>query len=215
MKLQKFFLSLVFVGLTSFSFGQKPTKNFLFPSKIGVHYNYGNEKNFLFDDADYFYKTNTIKLQFFYPLIEWKKIEISLVVQPQMQLIKHQLLNEQYVLPSEENYLDKRARFTKLKTISLIATEFSFHLEKKLYKSISAFLELGLGIGYIDTETERLAKGFTFIENGNLGFTIRTSSVTTIQIHTGLGHVSNFNFQQPNSGYNLFNTGIGFQYLLN
>jgi hypothetical protein len=67
-------------------------------------------------------------------------------------------------------------------------------------------------LSYISTETERLAKGFTFIENGTLGFDFQMSSKFSIQFFGGVGHVSNLNFQNPNSGYNLFNTGFGFQY---
>ncbi len=83
---------------------------------------------------------------------------------------------------------------------------------KKIFKNLSIFLQVGLGFSYIDTETERLAKGFTFIENENLGLYFQINSKTSIHFFGGLGHVSNFNFQLPNSGYNIFSTGFGIQY---
>mgnify|MGYP000148795718 CR=1 FL=1 len=208
----KLLLSLIFVSLISTSFGQKSAKSWYTPTSYGIAYTFGNEKNFLFDDLDYFYESNTFKFQLFYPLAQWKKIDISILVQPQLQLIKHQLLNEQFITPDEQNYVEKRARFTKLKTFSLVAVEFAFRFEKKILQNFSTFIEISLGFGYVNSETERLAKGFTFIENINLGFNLRISKRTSIQLHTGLGHVSNLNFQKPNSGYNIFNTGIGVQY---
>lgn len=212
--IRKLLLSLIFVCLISKSFGQKSTKSFFSPTKYGIQLSQGNENNFLFDDADYFYRTNTIKGQLYFPITNWKSIDVSLVVMPQIQFVQHQLYNEYFVTPQEENYLEKRARFTKLKNLSITAIEFSLEAKKQLFKKVSIFLQAGLGLSYIDTETERLAKGFTFIENGILGFDFQMNSKLSIQLFSGVGHVSNFNFQHPNSGYNIFNTGFGFQYAL-
>jgi hypothetical protein len=213
MNITKLFLGLLFVCMISTSYGQKSKKSFLFsPSKFGVQFVQGNENNFMFDDADYFYRSNTIKGQLLYPLTNFKSIEISLVIQPQIQFVKHQLYNEQFIRPEENNYVIKRQKFTKLKNLSISALEFSLEAKQKVFKSFSIYLQVGLGLAYIDTETERLAKGFTFIENGTLGFDIQLNPKTSIQLFGGLGHVSNFNFTMPNSGYNVMNTGVGFLY---
>ena len=209
---RKLLLSLIFVFVIAKSYGQKSNKSFFTPTKYGIQFSQGNENNFLFDDLDYFYRTNTIKGQLYFPITNFKTIEIYLVFQPQIQFAQHQLYNEQFVLPSENNYLERRQRFTQLKNLSITAIEFSLEARKKLFKSFDFFLQVGLGLSYISAETERLAKGFTFIENGTLGFVFQMSSKFSIQIFGGVGHVSNLNFQNPNSGYNLFNTGFGFQY---
>ena len=211
---QKFLLPLVFVSLISSSFGQKSGKGILSPTKLGVQFTQGNERSFLFDDPDYFYRTNTLKLQFFYPLAKWKKLDISLIIQPQVQFIQHQLYNEQFVLPEEENYLEKRERYTKLKNVSITGLEFTFDLKKKVFKTTSLFFQLGLGLAIIDTSTERLTSGFTFLENVNLGVEQTLNSKFSFRVVTGIGHVSNLNFQLPNAGYNIFNTGISIQYSL-
>ena len=212
---QKLLFSLIFVCLISKSFGQKSTKSFFSPTKFGIQFSQGNENSFIFDDPDYFYRTNTIKGQLYFPIPYFKTFEISLVIQPQVQFVKHQLYNEQFVLPSEENYLERRQRFTQLKNISITAIEFSIEAKKQFFKSFSVFLQVGLGLSYIDTETERLAKGFTFIENLNFGVGFQMNSKLSVQFFSGVGHVSNLNFQLPNSGYNIFNTGFGFQYAIN
>ncbi|MDG1812148.1 MAG: acyloxyacyl hydrolase [Polaribacter sp.] len=196
------------------SYGQKSNKSFFTPTKYGIQFSQGNEKSFLFDDPDYFYRTNTAKGQIYFLIANFKTIDFSLVAMPQIQFIQHQLYNEQFILPSESNYQERRQRFTQLKNLSISAVEFSLEAKKQLFNSFSIFLQVGLGLSYIDTETERLAKGFTFIENGNFGFDFQMNSKYSIQLFGGVGHVSNLNFQQPNSGYNILNTGFGFQYTI-
>jgi hypothetical protein len=208
----KLLLCLIFVSVISTSYGQKSSKSFFTPTKYGIQFSQGNENNLLFDDPDYFYKTNTLKGQLYFSITKLKTVEIYLVVQPQIQFVKHQLYNEQFVLPTENNYLEKRQRFTQLKNISITAIEFSIEAKKDIFKNLSIFLQAGLGFSSIDTETERLAKGFTFIENGVLGFDFQVNSRISVHFFSGLGHVSNLNFQLPNSGYNIFSMGFGFQY---
>lgn len=210
----KLLLSLIFVFVVSLSFGQKSTKSFYLPTNIGIQFIQGNENSFLFNDPDYFYRTNTLKLELYYPLTKWKKYDISLIIQPQTQLIKHQLYNEQFVRPDIKDYLEKRARFTKLKSISITAIEFTIDVKRQLLKHTAVFIQFGLGFAIVDTSTERLAKGFTFIENINTGLEFLINKKISMRLFGGIGHVSNLNFQKPNAGYNLFNTGISIQYSL-
>lgn len=210
----KYYFLYLFLFITFCVNSQSKKKAFLKPNKIGFLYNYANEKNFLFDDTDYYYTTNTFKSQFFYKLGNWKTLNFELIVQPQIQFIKHQLLNEFYVLPSEDEYIERRNRFTKRKDINLYALEFGLSVNKKIIKKLTLQLTASVGISMIDTETERLAKGFTFIENGSLGFSYQTTSKTVIYIGSNVGHVSNFDFQKPNSGYNVVGIELGFNYII-
>ena len=208
--------SLVFAGilLVSSLTAQESKKGIFAVKKIGFLYNDANENNFLFDDKDYSYKSKTYKFQAFYTIGNWKNIDFELILQPQIQTITHQLLNEQFVLPSEKNYLEKRIEFTTPKIMSLYAMELGFVLQKKLLKKLHIQATVGLGIATIDTRTERLAKGFTFIENGSLGVSFQTSHTTFLYVGTTIGHVSNLNFTSPNSGYNLLGYEIGVSYVL-
>lgn len=208
--MRKISFSFTFLIISTIAFGQHK----LIPKKVGFLYNFGNEKNFLFDDEDYFYTTRTYKAQLFYDLFNFKRLAISLIVQPQIQAIKHQLLNEQFVRPEEYNYIAKRAQYTTLKNINLYALEFGLSAKIKLFKPLSFDITTGLGLSYINKTTERLAEGFTFIENLSLGFTIATSTKTYLYLGGNIGHVSNFDFQAPNNGYNIAGFEIGLQYLL-
>ena len=209
------YVFLLFCVFCFKSYGQKKTKSFFSPNKIGFLYNTANENNFLFDDKDYYYQTSVYKIQSFYKIASWKIVDFELIIQPQYQHIKHQLLNEQFVTPEDDNFQEKREKYTALKTLNLYAIEFGLSIKIKLLNRFSFDTTIGLGFSYIDETTERLAEGFTFIENGSIGFTYQTSKKTNLYVGGNVGHVSNFDFQQPNSGYNIVGFEIGFQYLLN
>ncbi|OBY65813.1 hypothetical protein LPB301_08305 [Polaribacter reichenbachii] len=72
---------------------------------------------------------------------------------------------------------------------------------------------MSLGFNYIDTRTERIAKGFTFLENFSLGISYETFSDSYLYIGTNLfGHVSNLDFNLPNAGYNILGLEIGYSF---
>lgn len=183
------------------------------PYKIGFLYNYASNENFLNDDPDYDYWTNTYKLQAFYKLTNWKGLDIELIAQPQVQFIKHQLLNKWYVTPDQDNVDEKIAEFTQLKSMNLYGVEFGFALKKQLFKKLALQGTISLGFNYIDTRTERLAKGFTFNENFSFGFSYEILSNSYLYVGSNVfGHVSNLDFQEPNDGYNIFGVEIGYSF---
>ena len=212
MKLKFFILCLLLN--TYLALCQDKKTPILKPIKIGVLFNYGTNENFVFDDVDYTYSTNTYKLQAFYDLGNWKKFDFELIVQPQVQFLKHQLLNKWYVTPDQENIEEKIAEFTQPKNMNLYGLEFGFASKLKLTNKLDLQGTISLGFSYIDTRTERLAKGFTFIENFSLGFSHQIFQKTFIYIGTNFGHVSNLNFQKPNDGYNILGLEVGYSYKL-
>jgi hypothetical protein len=211
----KYYIILLFL-LFSFSksIGQEKKKKTLKPYKIGLLYNYGTEENFIFDDLDYTYSTNTYKLQAFYKVGKWKEINFDLIVQPQFQFIKHQLINEQYITPDQDNYLEKRDEFTKQKKMNLYGLDFGFAITKRIVKRLDFQGLISLGFNYIDTRTERLASGFTFNENFSLGLSFNIYKNSHLYLGTNFGHVSNLNFQKPNDGYNILGIEIGYSFEL-
>tara|TARA_B110000091_G_C13774097_1_gene458055 strand:+ start:209 stop:850 length:642 start_codon:yes stop_codon:yes gene_type:complete len=208
------FLSFLLFFIVVSAMSQQKKKNILKPSKIGFLYNFGSGENFIFDDMDYTYSTNTYKAQAFYKLGNWKKFEMELIVQPQVQFLKHQLINEQFVTPDQMNYLEKRNEFTKAKTMNLYALEFGFAAKKRLSEKLDLQGTASLGFSSIESRTERLAKGFTFIENFSLGVSYQTFKNYYLYIGSNFGHVSNLNFRKPNDGYNILGLEIGYSYLL-
>jgi hypothetical protein len=222
-KLQNSFLNkktllyiLILFCFTSKIYGQESVKEWYTPFKIGILYNSANEKTFLADDPDYYYKTSVIKGQFYYKLKEFNKFDLELIVQPQFQRIKHQLLNPWFVTNDFGNNLqEKKEQYTQLKTIYFYAFELGFSANFKVVSKLDFKVTAGLGMGYLDTVTERVAKGFTFLENLSLGFSYLYTKKTELYFGGNIGHVSNLNFQFPNSGYNVIGLEYGISYYLN
>ena len=106
MKIIFLFITLLF-GLTIIT-AQESKKGLFNIKKVGFLYNNTNDKNFIFDDKDFSYSTNIYKLQAFYNLGTWKSLKFELILQPQIQILEHQLLNKYFVLPSEKNYQEKK-----------------------------------------------------------------------------------------------------------
>jgi hypothetical protein len=207
---------LLFVLFLSslFSFAQTPKNGVLNIKKIGFLYNNAQSDNFIFNDKDFTYSTKTYKLQAFYNLGNWKSLDFELIAQPQYQVLKHQLINEQFVLPSEENYEEKRTEFTTPKTMHLYAFELGFVMKKALLEKLDFLVTIGLGLAAIDTRSERLAKGFTFIENGSLGLSYKITKNTFAYLGSNVGHVSNLDFQTPNAGFSVVGFEAGISYVL-
>lgn len=206
---------LIVLFFSSLLSSAQATKKGIFNiKKIGFLYNKAHSDNFIFDDEDFTYATNTYKIQAFYNLGNWKSLDFELIVQPQYQVLKHQLINEQFVLPSEENFLEKRAEFTTPKTMHLYAFELGFVMKKALLKKLDFLITIGLGLAAIDTRTERLAKGFTFIENGSLGLSYKITKIFFLYLGSNIGHVSNLDFQSPNAGFSFVGFETGISYIL-
>lgn len=124
-------------------------------------------------------------------------------------------MNERHVTPDQENFQDKIAEFTQPKSMHLYSIEFGFSAIKKVINQLYFQGSLSLGLSVIDTRTERLAKGFTFIENLSFGFLYKTTPKHHFYVGTNFGHVSNLDFQKPNDGYNILGLEIGYSYVLN
>lgn len=181
--------------------------------KVGFLFNSAKQNNFLFSDRDYDYQTNIIKAQLFYSLRKGEKWDINLLVQPQVQFAKHQLLNPFYVSSDLPNVQELRDRFTQERNIALYQFELGFQLRTKLKEQLYFESTLGLGAGFISEESERLAKGFTFIENLSMGLACQFKS-SEVYLGTNVGHVSNFDTKEPNDGYNILGFEIGYRIVL-
>ena len=212
MKIIFLFITLL-IGFTSIA-AQDSKKGLFNIKKIGFLYNNANDKNFIFDDKDFSYSTNIYKLQAFYNLGAWKSLKFELILQPQIQILEHQLLNKYFVLPLEKNYQEKRTEFTTPKTMYLYAFELGFVIKKKILRRLDYLIKMGLGIATIDTRTERLAKGFTFIENASLGLSYNLVDTTFLFIGSNIGHVSNLDTQKPNNGYSFVGFEVGISYII-
>ena len=111
--------------------------------------------------------------------------------------------------PSDENYEENRILFTRLKSMQLYALQFELLAKWKFLKKLDGYVFFAIGPGIIDTETERLTQGFTFIENIGVGLSYSISEQLLFDIKPSYNHISNAQIQLSNSGYNSLNIEVG------
>ncbi len=196
------------------SFSQNVKKKAFDFQKFGIQITHVNQERWFVDDPDYTMQGFTIKPQWFYHLRNLGSWDFSVILQPQFQTLQHQLENRFFVQPDDfpndtESY---RERFVQKRTMSFFAFELGFQLKKTLAKNFHFEFTAGLGAGYIDSDTERLALGFTFVENLSFGLS-KTFKTSEIYIGFNMNHISNLDIQLPNSGYDLLGWELSYRFL--
>jgi hypothetical protein len=177
--------------------------------KFGFGYGIGNELK----NSDYTYTNSYYKLQFYYTVKQAKRFKYEVLLQPEVNFAKHQLLNFYFVKPDDPNYIEKRERYTKLKDIKEYVLNIGFLMRKPILKKASIYFSGSVGPMIIDTETERLSKGFAFSNVVALGITFKVNKIT-FDIRPNFRHVSNAGLKMLNSGYDTKNIDLSFLFPL-
>ncbi|WGK64877.1 acyloxyacyl hydrolase [Croceiramulus getboli] len=176
--------------------------------RIGFNVGYGNVNNLLFNDEDYAYVLRTFKGQAYYRIKEGK-LDLELLFEPQINQARHELLNMYFVNPED------RERFMQERPINEYLISGGFLVRKTLFNTLEGYVLGSLGLGYIDEASERLAKGFTFVDQISLGISWGFMKNGYIDIRPSFRHMSNANLKRPNSGYNSLNIEFGIAFDIN
>lgn len=202
---QRQFLIFTFVLQFCVVYGQ-PEKRRL---QLGFAYGYGNELR----DKDYTYTNSFYKIHLGYIFETDTHFRYELVLQPEVNFGKHQLLNKYFVEPHEPDYEALRERFTKRKTVHDYILNVGIAVRKPITKSLDIYLLGSVGPMITDTETERLSKGFAFSDVIALGISLKINTLY-FDLRPGLRHVSNGGFQGSNAGFNTLNVEFQVSYVL-
>ncbi|WP_413998958.1 acyloxyacyl hydrolase [Flavobacterium sp. W1B] len=173
---------------------------------LGFYYGFG--KNIL--EEDYFYESNYYKVQLSYLIKESKHFEYELFVQPELNFVKHKLLNLDYIGVEEPNYIEKREEFGRLKHIKDYILNLGIIVRKPISDNCSVFVLASIGPMITDTETERLSKGFAFSSVLSLGVSLKVSPFV-FELRPNFNHISNAGLQKNNNGFSIFNLEFGFK----
>lgn len=185
------------------------SQNFNHEKSLGFSHGFGNE----IKNRNYSYTNNYYKIQLKYVVKETKNFKYELLIQPEINFATHQLLNLYFVTPAEENYIEKRERYTKLKDIKEYALGIGLCMRKPILKRTSIYVMASVGPMITDTETERLSKGFAFSDVLALGLSLKTNKII-FDLRPSLRHVSNAGLGNSNSGFNTKNIEFGMSLLL-
>ncbi|MFV5688352.1 acyloxyacyl hydrolase [Flavobacterium sp. ZT3R25] len=197
----------LFILIIIFSCNIFYAQNINHKMKLGFHYGFGNE----IKSNDFSHTNNYYKLQLYYALKSGKNFKYELLMQPELNLATHQLLNVYFIQPDDPNYIEKRQKFSNLRNVKEYVLNLGFIIRKPISKSFSIYLVGSVGPMIIDNETERLSKGFAFSDVLALGFSSKIDKIT-FDIRPNIRHVSNGGLQSPNLGFNTINIEFGFSF---
>lgn len=198
-------LSLLFLLVIFQMNGQVKERNFA----VGFNSGFGSE----FNNKDYTFVNHFYKAQFYYKLKETKHFQFEILVQPEINFAKHQLLNLYFVKPDTPNFIEKRALYTQLKDIHEYVLNLGFLIRKPINESFSLYVLGSVGPMITDTETERMSDGFAFADVLALGLSLKIQRIQ-FDVRPSFRHVSNAGFTSTNAGYNTKNIEFGVSYFL-
>ncbi len=179
---------------------------------LGLNYGRATQNSFPLNDPDYSYDNQYLKVQINYPLTFKENFNFELLIEPSVYFANHQLLNEQFVLPTTENYLELREKFTKRRAFEEYALNIGILVRYNIFSNFSSYLLGSVGPMISNEDTERLRRGFAFSDILGLGFSWKQKRIL-FDFRLTLRHNSNLNFASPNKGHNSFGieSGISFQ----
>ncbi|WP_299618420.1 acyloxyacyl hydrolase [uncultured Tenacibaculum sp.] len=179
---------------------------------LGLNYGRATQNSFPLNDPDYSYDNQYLKVQINYPLTFKENFNFELLIEPSVYFANHKLLNEQFVLPTTENYLELREKFTKRRAFEEYALNIGILVRYNVFSNFSSYLLGSVGPMISNEDTERLRRGFAFSDILGLGFSWKQKRIL-FDFRLTLRHNSNLNFASPNKGHNSFGieSGISFQ----
>ncbi|SNR17584.1 acyloxyacyl hydrolase [Tenacibaculum jejuense] len=179
---------------------------------LGLNYGRATQNSFPLNDPDYDYDNQYLKVQINYPLTLKENFNFELLIEPSVYFANHQLLNEQFVLPTTENFLELREKFTKRRAFEEYALNIGILIRYNIFSKFSSYLLGSVGPMISNEDTERLKRGFAFSDILGLGFSWKQKRIL-FDFRLTLRHNSNLNFASPNKGHNSFGieSGISFQ----
>lgn len=197
--------TLVFLLFSMAFYAQEKRRDF----SVGVFYGFGRNVN----KEDYFYNSHCFKLRISGVIKESKHFRYELFIQPQLNFVKHKLLNLNYVSEDLPDYIQKREEFGNLKSITDYVFNVGFVIKKSISERYDVFVLVSTGPMITDTETERLSKGFAFSSVLSMGIAINYSHFS-FEFGPNYNHISNAGLQETNSGYSVLNFELGLKYRL-
>ncbi|WP_289665877.1 acyloxyacyl hydrolase [Flavobacterium panacagri] len=172
--------------------------------RIGVNYGFGRE----FNNKDYTFTNRFYKVQLYYKLKETGSFQYEVLIQPEVNFGKHQLLNLYFVKPEVFNFEQKRIEYMRLKNVNEYVLNIGFLVRKPISKIFSCYALGSIGPMLADAETERMSKGFAFADVFAVGFTLDYKELQ-FDVRPSLRHVSNAGLGSSNAGYNSKNIEFG------
>lgn len=178
--------------------------------KIGFNYGYGNEGNFLINSDSYTYEGQFYKIQLNYRIIEKRKWDFEINVEPSIYLYQYQLIDAPETIPIMGNeLLENQTVSSEKNELNEYVLNLGLIARYKLINNLSTYSLISVGPMYSDKDTERMNAGFAFSDVMGVGMGYKVENVF-LDLRFSVRHVSNAGFSSPNKGYNSTNLEMGF-----
>lgn len=204
---------LVCLFFSTFSFSQNNEKKFHW-LRSGFVYGFASQNTYLKQDSDYTYESTIFKLSNHFSLSKKNKHSWEILVEPSYYRSKHQLLNFWFISHTVPNGDELRAKYMPLKDINEYVLNLGIIYRYFVGTNGSVYGLLNAGPMIIDTDTERLKKGFAFSDILSLGYNYKFNKIS-FDAKAMVRHVSNANLQKPNFGLNSAGFEFGVYYEFN
>lgn len=210
----KFKYLLIFNLLISvFTYSQDSIPRFRW-LRSGLVIGFASQNTFMKQEWDYTYESKIIKFSNHFNLSRKRKHSWEILVEPSYYRSKHQMINYWFISHTVENGNELRAKFMPLKTINEYVLNVGMVYRRYLNLHSSVYATLNSGPMYIDTETERLKKGFAFSDILSVGYNYKIKKIS-FDAKCMIRHASNANIQMPNFGLNSVGFEVGSYYEFN
>ncbi len=182
--------------------------------RTGVVIGYASQNTFIKQESDYTYESKIVKFSNHFNWLRKGKNSWEILVEPSYYHSKHQMINYWFISHTEENGDKLRAKYMQLKSINEYALHLGLVYRRYFNLNSSVYATLNTGPMYIDTDTERLKKGFSFSDVLSVGYNYKVKRLS-FDAKFMFRHASNANLQKPNYGLNSSGFEIGAFYELN
>ena len=175
--------------------------------RTGFVYGFSTQNKYIRQDSDYRYSSHIFKFSNHFHLYKKPNYSWEATAEAGYYRSKHEAYNiwHEY-FTSATDIEAERARFVPLKNMNEYVLNFGVLYRRNLAENLSAYAQGSIGPMYIDTDTERLKKGFAFSDIFALGINYKFKRFS-IDFKTMIRHVSNADLKYPNFGYN----AVGFE----
>ena len=209
------FTAIFSLSFFLFSFSQEndSQKKWL---RIGLIYGISSQNTYVKQDSDYLYENTIFKVSSHFNLSKKRNHAWEISIDPSYYRSKHESLNywHKFYTDNTTNPDVFRAKYMQLKTINEYALNLGILYRYYINSKLSIYAIGNVGPMYIDTDTERMKKGFAFSDIFGFGMNYKVEKLS-FDLKTMIRHVSNANLQYPNFGYNAVGFEVGTYYEFN
>lgn len=207
------YLLIINLLISVFAYSQDSIPRFRW-LRSGLVIGFASQNTFMKQEWDYTYESKIIKFSNHFNLSRKRKHSWEILVEPSYYRSKHQMINYWFISHTVENGDELRAKFMPLKTINEYVLNVGIVYRRYLNLHSSVYATLNSGPMYIDTETERLKKGFAFSDVLSVGYNYKMKKIS-FDAKCMIRHASNANIQMPNFGLNSVGFEMGSYYEFN